>query len=118
MAPPPPPPRRRQSGRSGRSSLDKERPGAFSAAASTEEIRRTSLEGNRRTSVTSESSLRYGYTPDDAFAVSSPRGEMTEEPKTMEEAPVESASAEGILDDMARFQQEVDELRKRYSKVE
>lgn len=43
---------------------------------------------------------------------------MTEEPKTMEEAPVESASAEGILDDMARFQQEVDELRKRYSKVE
>ncbi|KAF2728429.1 hypothetical protein EJ04DRAFT_97535 [Polyplosphaeria fusca] len=117
MPPPPPPPRRRQSGRT---SIDKERP--FLPSSSPNESRRTSLEnkrssfeGRRRTSVASESSLRHEYAPtsDQEQALYSPK-EENEEPRSLE--PAESSSA-NILDDMERFQKEIEELRERYKQA-
>lgn len=120
MPPPPPPPRRRN-----RSSLDQQRPHVPSASSPTEsrrtsaEHRRTSLDNNRRTSVASESSLRREYAPIDEkgtgeYALSPPHEEA--EKKLVGDAALtqtESGSS-NILDDMEKFQREIEELRLRF----
>lgn len=119
MPPPPPPPRRRQSGRS---SLDKERP-SFHPSSPTEsrristEYKRNSIDSKRRTSVASESSLKYEYAPaaESEPVLYSPKGEV-EEPRTYNLEEVKS-SPSNILDDMERFQREIDELREKYKKA-
>ncbi|KAF2870945.1 hypothetical protein BDV95DRAFT_50164 [Massariosphaeria phaeospora] len=130
MAPPPPPPRRRQSGRS---SIDKERPYPPPSASPTDsrrtssELKRNSFDNNkRRTSVASESSLRREYAPvaeEAELPLYSPQEELVEEPMDLAgagEVAVEPGAAAAvadsskILDDMERFQREIDELRARY----
>jgi hypothetical protein len=115
--PPPPPPRRRQSGRS---SLEKERP--LPPSSSPTESRRTSLEnkrssfdGRRRTSLASESSLRHEYAPssENENVLYSPKEEV-EEPLSLEPMTMAKSDSSNILDDMERFQREIDELRSRY----
>ncbi|KAF2658066.1 hypothetical protein K491DRAFT_690416 [Lophiostoma macrostomum CBS 122681] len=115
--PPPPPPRRRQSGRS---SLDKERP--LPPSSSPTESRRTSLEnkrssfdGRRRTSLASESSLRHEYAPssENEHVLYSPKEEV-EEPLSLEPVMMTKSDSSNILDDMDKFQREIDELRQRY----
>lgn len=139
--PPPPPPRRRQSNRS---SLDQQRPYANTSSSPTEsrrtsiEYRRTSTE-HRRTSVASESSLRREYAPVDEdkaagneYALYSPL-EESERRLGLDEnlvngkdttaaggaaagAVAESRSdSSNILDDMDKFQQEIEALRTRYT---
>jgi hypothetical protein len=129
MPPPPPPPRRRQSNRS---SLDQQRPHIPSSSPT--ESRRTSTEhhrtslDNRRTSVASESSLRREYAPaataDDKvpaneYALYSPM-EENENTLAFGTAPLETTRSDSsnILDDMDKFQREIDELRNRYKKAE
>ena len=114
MPPPPPPPRRRQSNRS---SLDQQRP-HVSYSSPTEsrrtstEYRRTSTE-QRRSSVASESSLRRTYEPVD---------EKTENEHALY-SPIEESErrlgldSSNILDDMEKFQREIDELRTRYKQA-
>ncbi|CAG5144613.1 uncharacterized protein ALTATR162_LOCUS1575 [Alternaria atra] len=128
MAPPPPPPRRRQSNRS---SLDQQRP-HVSYSSPTEsrrtstEYRRTSTE-HRRSSVASESSLRRTYTPVDEkgeneHALYSPI-EESERRLGLDENVSGGKEGEGrsdssnILDDMEKFQREIDELRTRYKQA-
>lgn len=125
MPPPPPPPRRRQSNRS---SLDQPRPHnptsspAESRRTSTE-IRRTSVDSKRRTSVASESSLRRQYTPAEEkggneSALYSPNEESDN--KLDIGTPLEGTRSDSsnILDDMEKFQREIDELRTRYKQAE
>ncbi|KAK7193243.1 hypothetical protein DPSP01_008158 [Paraphaeosphaeria sporulosa] len=139
LPPPPPPPRRRQSGRS---SLDMQRPSlppgsspAGSRHTSTEHKRlsRSSIDGKRQGSIASVSSaLSKEYAPDDQ-ALYSPREEV-EDPSDAQglgvegssvDAPVgrgqgrekEGSNASNILDDMERFQREIDELREKYKKA-
>ncbi|KAH7137984.1 hypothetical protein B0J11DRAFT_545890 [Dendryphion nanum] len=115
MPPPPPPPRRRQSNRS---SIDKERPHPLPTSSPTEsrrtsaEHKRNSIDNKRRTSVASESSLRYEYAPSAAEneqVLYSPKEEVSEE--RLGELVLSSSS---ILDDMERFQREIDALRDKY----
>jgi hypothetical protein len=117
MPPPPPPPRRRQSNRS---SLDQQRPSIPSSSPNesrrtSTENRRTSLDNNRRTSVASESSLRREYAPVDEksggseYALYSPNEES--------ENNLEQEDSNNILDDMEKFQREIEELRQRYTKA-
>lgn len=137
MAPPPPPPRRRPG--SGRSSLDQQRPfiptssPTESRRTSTEhrststDLRRTSLDHNRRTSGASELSLRHDYAPAEdkpgnEYALYSPREEA--EDSLASAALPAAAGAEdsrkdssNILDDMEKFQREIDELRNRYKQA-
>ncbi|KAF2630099.1 hypothetical protein BU25DRAFT_336012 [Macroventuria anomochaeta] len=131
MPPPPPPPRRRPG--SGRSSLDQQRPFIPSSSptesrrTSTEhrrtsaDLRRTSLDNNRRTSGASEHSLRQDYAPTEEktgneYALYSPREEA-------EDMLAGAGTVEGrkdsnnILDDMEKFQREIDELRSRYKQA-
>ncbi|KAF2200622.1 hypothetical protein GQ43DRAFT_463834 [Delitschia confertaspora ATCC 74209] len=120
MAPPPPPPRRH---RSTRSSLDRERP-SLSTGASPNGSRRTSTElkrisfDGRRISVTSESSLRHSFTPtvENERGPYSPGDGIVEEPRTITPNPASENTTTDILDDMERFQREIDELREKYSK--
>ncbi|KAF9701122.1 hypothetical protein EKO04_000730 [Ascochyta lentis] len=140
MPPPPPPPRRRPG--SGRSSLDQQRPLIPSSSptesrrTSTEhrrtstDLRRTSLDVHRRTSGASEHSQRHEYaaTEDKAgseYALYSPR-EEAEDSLAAGVIPATGAGAgegEGrkdsnnILDDMEKFQREIDELRNRYKQA-
>ncbi|ENI03576.1 hypothetical protein COCC4DRAFT_73271 [Bipolaris maydis ATCC 48331] len=119
--PPPPPPRRRQSNRS---SLDQQRPYPYSSTSPTES-RRTSTE-HRRTSVASESSLRRAYAPVDEkgeneHALYSPVDEKERVLGVDESANAGTEKGEelrsnssNILDDMEKFQREIDELRTRY----
>ncbi|KAF2685616.1 hypothetical protein K458DRAFT_387574 [Lentithecium fluviatile CBS 122367] len=124
MPPPPPPPRKRTSG--GRSSLDKERPSLPSIHSPTSptdnrrtsiEYKRSSFDSKRRTSVASESSLKYEYAPAAAEsepALYSPReeeGENTTEVPIIKET---QSNSNNILDDMERFQKEIEELREKY----
>lgn len=88
------------------------------------EYKRTSFDGKRRTSIASESSLRYEYakTAESEQVLVSPR--ESEEPgdKAVEEKKDRgTGTAEGaatgsnsVLDEMERFQREIDELRERY----
>lgn len=117
MPPPPPPPRRRQSGRT---SMDKERPLPPSSSPTesrrtSSEIKRSSFEGKRRTSVASESSLRYEYAPasGNEHALYSPK-EEADEPRSLEPVTIPQSDSSNILDDMEKFQREIDELRERY----
>ncbi|KAH8727098.1 hypothetical protein GQ44DRAFT_127701 [Phaeosphaeriaceae sp. PMI808] len=123
MPPPPPPPRRRQSNRS---SLDQPRPNipisspTESRGASTEN-RRTSIDSKRRTSIASESSLRHEYASVDAkgqneYALNSPN-EHSEANLAASAASQGSEPNTNILDDMEKFQREIEELRQRYSKA-
>ncbi|CAN9105586.1 unnamed protein product [Alternaria sp. RS040] len=128
MPPPPPPPRRRQSNRS---SLDQQRP-HVSYSSPTEsrrtstEYRRTSTE-QRRSSVASESSLRRTYEPVDEkgeneHALYSPIEEserrlgLDENISGGKDGERRSDSS-NILDDMEKFQREIDELRTRYKQA-
>lgn len=126
--PPPPPPRRRQSNRS---SLDQQRPYPYSSTSPSEsrrtstEIRRASTE-HRRTSVASESSLRRAYAPVDEkgeneHALYSPVDEKERVLGVDESVSVGAekgqevrSNSSNILDDMEKFQREIDELRTRY----
>jgi hypothetical protein len=87
------------------------------------ENRRTSLENNRRTSVASESSLRREYAPveekgGNEYALYSPN-EESEKQLGLGAALTESRSdSNSILDDMEKFQREIEELRQRYTKAE
>lgn len=131
MPPPPPPPRRRQSNRS---SLDQQRPNvstsspAESRRTSTEyrrtstEYRRTSLDSKRRTSVASESSLRREYAPVDSQtldenALYSPRDERENTLDIPPKSEESRSDSNNILDDMEKFQREIDELRNKYKQV-
>jgi hypothetical protein len=126
MPPPPPPPRRRQSGRS---SLDQQRPIVPSSPAESRrtsaEMRRTSTE-NRRTSVASEMSLRPVDEHErvgDEFALQSPT--PLEKSEAMgglgaaadQGSVVEAGASNDILDDMEKFQREIEELRRKYTKA-
>jgi hypothetical protein len=88
------------------------------------EYRRTSLENNRRTSVASESSLRREYAPIDEkggneYALYSPNEESENKLGSAGAALAESRSgSNSILDDMEKFQREIEELRQRYTKAE
>jgi hypothetical protein len=128
MPPPPPPPRRRQSNRS---SLDQQRPHVSSRSPTesrrtSTEYRRTSTE-HRRTSIASESSLRREYAPVDEkggneYALYSPNEEkekrlgLGENVSGGKEGEGRSDSS-NILDDMEKFQREIDELRTRYKQA-
>ncbi|KAI8939671.1 hypothetical protein NX059_003429 [Plenodomus lindquistii] len=126
LPPPPPPPRRRQSNRT---SLDQQRP-LPSTTSPTEsrrtsmEYRRTSLDSKRRTSAASESSLRREYAPVEEkpalgantseYALYSP---VEESENTLSTGVVERTESGNILDDMEKFQREIDELRNRYKQA-
>ncbi|XP_014551189.1 hypothetical protein COCVIDRAFT_31212 [Bipolaris victoriae FI3] len=128
IMPPPPPPRRRQSNRS---SLDQQRPYPYSSTSPSEsrrtstEIRHASTE-HRRTSVASESSLRRAYAPVDEkgeneHALYSPVDEKERVLGVDESVSVGAekgqevrSNSSNILDDMEKFQREIDELRTRY----
>jgi hypothetical protein len=122
MPPPPPPPRRR----SNRSSLDQQRPQHIPSSPTDSrrtslENRRTSLENNRRTSVASESSLRREYAPVDEkagseYALYSPLEESEKRLGKSEAVMGERSGSGNILDDMEKFQREIEELRLRYTK--
>ncbi|KAF1843757.1 uncharacterized protein K460DRAFT_342267 [Cucurbitaria berberidis CBS 394.84] len=124
MPPPPPPPRRRQSTRS---SLDQQRPYIPSSSptdsrrASTEN-RRTSLDSKRRTSVASESSLRREYAPADEkggneYALYSPKEESENRLEVGAKVSESRSDSSNILDDMERFQREIEELRQRFKQA-
>ncbi|KAF2259952.1 hypothetical protein CC78DRAFT_536690 [Lojkania enalia] len=122
MPPPPPPPRRRQSGRR---SLDTDRLShplslsLYEPRRASLENKRNSLEAIRRTSVASESSLRHEYSPaiENEQALYSPKEELTEEPRALEPAQSTTSNSSNILDDMERFQREIDELREKYKQA-
>jgi hypothetical protein len=85
------------------------------------ENRRTSLENNRRTSVASESSLRREYAPVDEkagseYALYSPLEESEKRLGKSEAVMGERSGSGNILDDMEKFQREIEELRLRYTK--
>ncbi|KAF2702645.1 hypothetical protein K504DRAFT_213600 [Pleomassaria siparia CBS 279.74] len=119
MAPPPPPPRR-----SGRNSLDKERPYPLPTTSPTDsrrtssENKRSSFDGKRRTSVASESSLRreYARASENEHALYSPVEEEIEESRVLRLQHITSGSS-NILDDMEKFQREIDELRAKFKPV-
>ncbi|KAJ4314000.1 hypothetical protein N0V94_006684 [Neodidymelliopsis sp. IMI 364377] len=134
MPPPPPPPRRRPG--SGRSSLDQQRPYLPSTSptesrrTSTEfrrtstDLRRTSLDNNRRTSGASDHSLRHEYAPAEEksgneYALYSPREEAEDKMAASTGAGVGEGrkDSNNILDDMEKFQREIDELRNRYKQA-
>lgn len=142
--PPPPPPRRRQSNRSSLdqqrpTTISPSSPPSTSRRTSMEN-RRTSLENKRRTSVASESSLRREYAlPEETEQKSSdnalyspeiesadkfdstPLANSTPPATTDDTAPTTTDAHHGprsdssnILDDMEKFQREIDELRLKF----
>ena len=84
------------------------------------ENKRTSLDGKRRTSVASESSLRREYAPADEkggneYALYSPKEESENRSESSGAVFAESRNdSSNILDDMERFQREIEELRLRF----
>jgi hypothetical protein len=123
MPPPPPPPRRRQSNRS---SLDQQRPfipttSPTESRRTSTENRRTSLDNNRRTSVASESSLRREYAPTDEkkgneYALYSPSEESENKLGSGTAVTQTRSDSNNILDDMDKFQRELEELQQRFKK--
>ena len=101
MPPPPPPPRR-----TGRSSLDQQRPNI--SPTDSRRTSRTSMDDKRRASMASESSLRNEYALVEGKAGEEVGGEKGEAGVGMDS---------NILDDMDRFQQELEELREKYEKA-
>jgi hypothetical protein len=61
--------------------------------------------------------LRYEYAPSsgDENALYSPK-EEAEEPRSLEPVTIEKNDNSSVLDEMERFQKEIDELRERYQK--
>ncbi|KAF3004788.1 hypothetical protein E8E13_002674 [Curvularia kusanoi] len=130
MPPPPPPPRRRQGGtNSGRSSLDQQRPVIPSPSDSrrtSRDLRRTSLEVSRRASGASELE-RGGYGDAELYGghgLHGEEGSVLVSPREEGEDQLGSAGAaevrkdsNSILDDMEKFQREIDELRERYKQA-
>jgi hypothetical protein len=100
--------------------MDKERP-HYSHASPTgsrrtsSEHKRNSFDINRRTSVASESSLKHEYAPaaENEHPLYSPQEDI-EEPRVLESMPVTQSDSLNILDDMEKFQREIDQLRERY----
>jgi hypothetical protein len=87
-------------------------------------LRRTSLDNNRRTSGASEHSLRHEYAPVDEkpgneYALYSPREEAEDKMAASTGAGVGEGrkDSNNILDDMEKFQREIDELRNRYKQA-
>jgi hypothetical protein len=80
------------------------------------EYKRSSFDGKRRTSVASESSLKYEYSPaaETEHPLYSPQ--EVDEPKSLEATTLSTTNTADILDDMEKFQREIDELRERYQK--
>jgi Cys-tRNA synthase (O-phospho-L-seryl-tRNA:Cys-tRNA synthase) len=80
------------------------------------ENKRASFDGRRRTSVASESSLKHEYAPtmEDGNALYSPQ--EADEAKNLDTATIAQNTTSDILDDMEKFQREIDELRERYQK--
>ncbi|KAJ4990775.1 hypothetical protein SVAN01_03784 [Stagonosporopsis vannaccii] len=128
MPPPPPPPRRRPG--SNRSSLDQPRPSLAALATSSPpssrrtstDLRRTSLDHNRRASGASEHSLRHEYVPADdegagEYALYSPREEAEDKLAKGDGEGEERKDSNNILEDMEKFQREIDELRNRYKQA-
>jgi hypothetical protein len=122
--PPLPPPRRRQSTRS---SLDQPRPHISSSPTQSRrtstEHRRTSIDNNRRTSVASESSLRREFAPSDdkagnEHALYSPQEESENRLATTASLLETRSDSNNILDDMDKFQREIDELVQRSKQAE
>jgi hypothetical protein len=98
------------------------------------EKKRSSFDSKRRTSVNSESSLRHEYGrasheyargSENEHVLYSPKEERGEDTQSLglkevssdesgEALREESSGSSNILDDMERFQREIDELRKKY----
>ena len=83
------------------------------------ENKRTSLDGKRRTSVASESSLRREYAPADEkggseYALYSPKEESENHLESSTRVAESRSDSSNILDDMERFQREIEELRLRF----
>jgi len=86
------------------------------------EDRRTSIDGKRRTSMASESSLRNEYAPTvekggREYAVYSPNEESENKLDSGAALGGTRSDSNNILDDMEKFQREIEELRQRYSKA-
>ncbi|KAF2443921.1 hypothetical protein P171DRAFT_21924 [Karstenula rhodostoma CBS 690.94] len=144
LPPPPPPPRRRQSGRA---SLDLQRPslppgpslpGPRHTSMEYKRHSRSSMDGKRQGSIASVNSLSREYAPDE-MALYSPREEVEDpagegrglggeglsvvdagekdEDREKQKEKEKGSNASNILDDMERFQREIDELRERYQKA-
>lgn len=122
MPPPPPPPRRRQSGRS---AGDKDQAGSTPSSPvldhrrTSVEYKRSSPDSKRRASAASESSLKYEYAPasastDNEHPLYSPREDESEDKMDSSVTADRPANRMSILDDMDRFQKEIEELRERY----
>ncbi|KAI4664908.1 uncharacterized protein J4E79_003207 [Alternaria viburni] len=107
-------------------SQDQPSPSSEESRRTSTEYRRTSTE-HRRTSVASESSLRREYAPADEkggneYALYSPM-EESEKKLGLDENMAGGKEGEGrsdssnILDDMEKFQREIDELRTKYKQT-
>jgi len=86
------------------------------------ENRRTSIDSKRRTSMASESSLRNEYAPTEEkegreYALSSPNEESENNLDSGAASTETRSDSNNILDDMEKFQREIEELRQRYSKA-
>ena len=64
----------------------------------------------------SESSLRYEYAPasQNDSAILSSTENIKEEPQSLEDSSLAKTNTSDILDDMERFQREIDELRGKF----
>lgn len=82
------------------------------------ENKRTSIDGKRRTSVASESSLRREYAPADENALYSPQEEIENTLGSSAKLEETRSDSSNILDDMDKFQREIEELRLRYKQTE
>jgi hypothetical protein len=88
---------------------------------STENMR-PSLDNKRRTSVASESSLRREYAPADErtgneFPLYSPNEEAENAMGANMDTAGPRSDSNNILDDMEKFQREIDELRNRFKQA-
>ena len=86
------------------------------------ENRRTSIDSKRRTSMASESSLRNEYAPTEEkgareYALYSPNEDSDNKLDSGAALTETRSDSNNILDDMEKFQREIEELRQRYSKA-
>jgi hypothetical protein len=86
------------------------------------DLRRTSVDNNRRTSGASEHSLRHDYAPAEEkggneYALYSPREEAEDTLASAGAGGEGRKDSSNILDDMEKFQREIDELRNRYKQA-
>lgn len=87
------------------------------------DLRRTSLDNNRRASGASEHSLRYDYAPSEEksapeYALYSPREEAEDSLASAGSGVAEvRKDSNSILEDMEKFQREIDALRGKYKQA-